>query len=159
MDNGLNAFHVEKLPVDPVSVGAMTNRPTGHTSVYSQPSRPPQRGGRDGYGDLLLADLAHQSIAPPTRVGGDVGNNGTRSWGRAGSTRQGRNSVGPACRAGPGNGFPRFRGPARQAGPTGPTPVSSLDDALDFQCVGISQDLDEAFDEEMVTPGDRLVDT
>ena len=34
LGNVVNDFYVGKLPADPVSVGAMTDRLTEHTSVY-----------------------------------------------------------------------------------------------------------------------------
>ena len=34
LGNVVNDLHAGKLPADPVSVGAMTDRLTGHTSVY-----------------------------------------------------------------------------------------------------------------------------
>ena len=34
LGNTVTDFRVGKLPADPVSVGAMTDRLTGHTSVY-----------------------------------------------------------------------------------------------------------------------------
>ena len=67
-------FHVGKLPADPVSVEAMTDRLTRHTSVYS--SRPGRRNAAAGTVTESFCSriLACQSIAPPTRVGGGVGN-------------------------------------------------------------------------------------